>query len=139
MSTSSENKELLQRIFDGLATGNSRPFVEAMDEGFSWTITGHTRWSRTWRGKQAVLGELFPALRARLDGRIRTVAHRIVADEAHVVVEARGDNVTRSGERYDNAYCYVFRVSGGKLQDVTEYLDTALVAAVMGDPPDAAR
>jgi ketosteroid isomerase-like protein len=137
MSTAAQNRELLQRVFDGLAVGDSRPFVEAMDEGFSWTITGGTRWSRTWKGKQAVLTELFPALRARIDGRIRTRALRIVADGEHAVVEARGENVTREGERYDNTYCYVFRVSGGKLQDVTEYLDTALVDAVMGEPPAA--
>ena len=138
MSTASENRQLLQRIFDRLAVGDSRPFVDAMDDGFSWTITGSTRWSRTWRGKASVLTQLFPALRDRIDGRIRTRALRVIADDEHAVVEARGDNVTRDGKRYDNAYCYVFRVSGGKLQDVTEYLDTALVDAVMGEPPAAA-
>jgi uncharacterized protein len=130
-----ENKQLLKLVFDELAMGNSRPFVDAMADGFSWTIGGTTKWSRKYDGKQAVLTELFPALRARIDGRIRTTAHRFIAEGEWVVVEATGHNTTRDGKRYDNRYCYVFRVEGGKLQELTEYLDTELVGAVIGDPP----
>jgi ketosteroid isomerase-like protein len=53
-----------------------------------------------------------------------------------VIVEARGDNVTRTGERYDNEYCFVFRLSGGKIVEVKEYSNTALIDAVLGDPSD---
>jgi ketosteroid isomerase-like protein len=130
--SATENKELLQRIFAELDQGNSRPFVEAMAEGFSWTVTGTTRWSRTYAGKQAVVKELFGALRERLDGRIRTTAQRFIADGEHVAVEARGRNVTRDGRPYENRYCFLFRVADGKLQEVTEYLDTELVTAVLG-------
>ncbi|HEY6006012.1 MAG TPA: nuclear transport factor 2 family protein [Anaeromyxobacter sp.] len=133
--SATENKELLRRIFAALDEGDGRPFVEAMDDRFRWTITGSSRWSRTWDGKMAVLGELFPALRARIDGRIRTTAHRFVAEGDLVVVEARGSNRTRDGKRYDNAYCYVFRVAGGKLLELTEYMDTELAGSALGDPP----
>jgi uncharacterized protein len=131
--SAAENKQLLQRIFDGLDQGNSRPLVEAMADGFTWTVSGTTRWSRRYEGKQAVLNELFAALRTRIDGRIRNTAHRFIAEGEHVVVEARGHNRTRDGKPYDNAYCFVFRVADGKLQEVTEYMDTLLVASVMGD------
>jgi ketosteroid isomerase-like protein len=134
MSTE-ENRRLLQRVFEALAVGDSRPFVDAMADAFRWTIQGTTSWSRTYDGKEAVLRELFPALRARIDGRIRTAARRFIADGDYVVVEAYGDNVTRDGRRYDNAYCYVFRVAGGQLQALTEYLDTELVTTALGAPP----
>lgn len=65
-----QNKQLLQRIFDELAEGNSRPLVEAMADGFSWTVTGRTRWSRRHEGKQALLDELLGPLRARIEGRV---------------------------------------------------------------------
>ena len=39
-----------------------------------------------------------------------TVAHRLIAVGDYVVVEARGDNVTRTGVRYDNEYCMVWRI-----------------------------
>jgi len=130
--SAAENKQLLQRIFDELDQGNSRPLVEAMADGFTWTVAGTTRWSRRYEGKEAVLNELFAALRARIDGRIRNTAHRFIAEGDHVVVEARGHNRTRDGKAYDNAYCFVFRVADGRLQEVTEYMDTLLVSSVLG-------
>jgi len=129
--SASENKKLLQDIFTELSKGNSAPFVDSMDDRFRWTLTGTTKWSRTYDGKQAVLTELFGVLRAQMAERIRTTAHRIIAEDDLVVVEARGSNVTKAGKAYDNAYCFVFRVEGGKLMDVTEYLDTELVTSAL--------
>jgi ketosteroid isomerase-like protein len=113
--------------------GNSRPFVEAMADDFSWTVTGTTKWSRKYAGKSTVLGELFGTLSSRIDGRIRTIADRYIAEGEHVVVEAHGSNTTKSGKPYNNRYCFVFRVSEGKLKEVTEYLDTELVTATLSD------
>ena len=128
-----ENKRLLEDIFAAMARGDSRPLVESMGEDFRWTIAGNGRWSRTY-DKQAVMSELFPALRARIEGRIKMVPQRILADGDHVVVEARGDNTTKSGVPYNNSYCFVFRLAGGKLAEVTEYMDTELVTAALGAP-----
>ncbi len=138
MSTA-ENKELLQRIFDGLDQGNSRPLVDAMDDDFTWTVSGTTKWSRRYEGKRAVLDQLFAALRERIDGRIRNTAHRFIAEGDYVVVEARGQNRTRDGKPYENQYCFVFRLGDGKLQEVTEYMDTLLVATVLGDESEGGR
>ena len=128
-----ENKQLLQDIFTATARGDSRPLVEAMADDFRWTIAGSGRWARTY-DKQAVMSELFPALRARIEGRIRIIPQRVLADGDFVVVEARGDNVTRDGKPYNNSYCFVFRLIGGKLAEVTEYMDTELVTAALGAP-----
>jgi uncharacterized protein len=134
-----ENKKLMQEIFAELAKGNSKPFVESMADDFRWTLTGTTTWSKTYNGKQIVLTELFGQLRAKLTDRITTTAHRFIADGDHVAVEARGSNRTKAGIPYNNAYCFVFRLAGGKLQEVTEYLDTALVTAALGDPVQEKR
>jgi len=132
MSTSA-NKQLLQQIFAALAQSNSRPFVDAMADDFCWTMVGSNKWAKTYAGKQAVVGELFPALRQKMD-RITTIAHRFIADGDHVAVEARGSNTTRAGLPYCNTYCFVFRLTDGKLAEVTEYMDSELVTAVLGDP-----
>ncbi len=128
------NKHLLQDIFAATARGDSRPLVDAMADDFRWTISGNGRWSRSYDGRQAVLTELFPVLRERIEGRIKMIPRRILADGDHVVVEARGDNVTKAGQRYDNSYCFVFRLAGGKLAEVTEYMDTELVTSALGAP-----
>ena len=128
-----ENKKLLQQIFAEMAKGNSRPLVESMADDFSWTVSGTTKWSRTYAGKHTVLNELFPPLRAHMADRIKTIAHRMIAEDDFVVVEARGSNTTTSGQPYNNNYCFVFRVAGGKLKEVTEYMDTFLVTRVLGE------
>lgn len=131
MNPTTENKQLLQDIFAGLAQGDSRLLVDSMAEDFRWTAIGSTPWSRTYEGKQTVLTELFVPLRARIADRVRTHAQRFIADGEYVVVEARGANTTKAGKSYNNTYCFVFRVTGGKLREVTEYLDTELVTAVL--------
>ncbi len=127
-----ENKQLMQQIFEELSKGNSEPLVASMADDFRWTVTGTTKWSRTYEGKQSVLVELFGPLRARINGRMRTTAHRLIAEDDFVVVEARGSNTTKSGVPYNNNYCFVFRLSDKQLKEVIEYFDTELVADVLG-------
>jgi lactoylglutathione lyase len=126
-----ENKEQLQRIFAELANGNARPFVDSFADDVRWTIIGTTKWSRTYEGKETVLNELLRPLRERMAGPIKTSATRFLADEDCVVVEARGEATTKTGRAYNNAYCWIFRLDGGKVREITEYLDTELVESAL--------
>jgi len=127
-----ENKQLVEHIFAELAQGNSRPLVESMSDDFCWTVTGSNQWSGTYRGKRAVLDELLAQLTSRIEGRVKTVAHRFIAEGDFVVVEARGNNTTKRGVPYNNAYCFVIRLADGKLREITEYMDTELVTSALG-------
>jgi uncharacterized protein len=129
--TAAENKQLVEAIFAALAQGDSHPLVSDMDDDFQWTVTGSTPWSKTYASKQVVLKELFGTLRSRIEGRIRTIPDRFIAEGDFVVVEAHGHNTTTKGQPYNNRYCFVFRLAGGKLKEVTEYLDTELVTATL--------
>jgi len=130
--SAAENKRLLEGIFAEMAKGNASLFVEAMADDFQWKVMGRKNWTRSFDGKQAVLNDLFGLLRSRLEGNIVTTAQRIIADGDFVVVEARGSSRTKTGAAYDNAYCFVFRVEGGKLKEVREYMDTELATATFG-------
>jgi ketosteroid isomerase-like protein len=127
------NKQLLQDIFAALAQSNPRPLVDAMADDFRWTMVGSNKWAKTYAGREAVTGELFAALRRKMD-RVTTIANRFIAEGDHVVVEARGANTTKAGLPYCNTYCFVFRLADGKLVARTEYMDSELVTAVLGDP-----
>jgi ketosteroid isomerase-like protein len=131
------NKQLVQKVFAGLAQGDPKLFVDSMDEKFRWRISGDSPWSKTFEGKQAVLGGLFVLLRDRIADRPRTIAHRFIAEDDLVVVEASGNNVSKTGAVYDNSYCFVIRVSEGKLQEITEYCDTDLAMNALGAPPES--
>jgi ketosteroid isomerase-like protein len=129
-----ENRDLIERIFAGLEIGDGRLLFESMAEDFRWIIPGTTKWSKTYEGKEAVANDLMRPLRGKIEGRVKTKAQRILADGDFVAVEARGNNVTKAGEPYCNTYCFVFRLEGGKLKEVTEYQDTELATRVLGDP-----
>ena len=64
--------------------------------------------------------------------RPRTVAFNFIADGDYVVVEARGDNVTKAGLRYDNQYCMVWRIENGKIKEIKEYCDSRWSSACSG-------
>jgi ketosteroid isomerase-like protein len=133
--SATDNKKLMQDIFAAIAAGNRAKFVDSLADDVTMRVTGKNSWSQTFKGKAALLRDLYGYLNTLLaDGR-RTVAHRFIADGDHVVVEARGEMTTKAGVRYDNEYCLVYRLENGKIVEIREYLDSALCEAVLGAYP----
>ena len=142
--TTAANKKLMQDIF--AAAANPDPaardralFVASLAEDAKWVVTGQYSWSRTFSGKDAILNDLHGYVRSRLADRTRTIPHRFIADGDIVVVEAKGDNVTPAGVRYDNDYCLVFRLEDGRIKEIREYCDSVLTEQALGPFPKAAR
>jgi ketosteroid isomerase-like protein len=129
-----ENKRLMQGVFDELAKGNGRPFVHALADDVRWTIIGDTAWSGTWEGLASVRGELLDPLFAQFETGYRAEAVSLIAEGDHVVIESRGDVTTKAGKPYRNTYCYVCRLRAGKIIELTEYCDTELLTSAL-DPP----
>jgi uncharacterized protein len=129
------NRARMEFVFAETAKGNGMPFLDALAEDACWTIIGTTNWSKRYEGKAAIMAELIAPLRRVLAPPLKTHARRIIAEADLVVVEARGENVTRNGKAYENNYCYVFEFRDGKVSALTEYADTELFRSVLGDPP----
>lgn len=125
--TTEENKQIMQRVFDELARGNTPALIEALADDVEWHITGTTKFSKTYRGKATLMNELVGPLFSQLEGQFVMTADRFIADDNYVVVEARGKSTTKAGRPYNNKYCWVFRLEDGKVKEVTEYMDTQLV------------
>ena len=130
-TTTDRNRQLMRGVFAELAGGNNRPFREALADDIAWTIIGTTRWSRTYRGKQALIDELLRPLYALFADQYTATVHRIIADDDVVVVEYRGKVTTTAGKPYHNTYCFVCRLADGKIRELTEYCDTALIEAAL--------
>ena len=114
-------------------------FTASLADDAKWIVTGQYSWSRTFAGKDAILNDLHGYVRTRLRDRTRTVAERFIADGDIVVVEAKGDNVTPAGVRYDNDYCLVFRFEDGKIKEIREYCDSVLTEKALGLFPQPTR
>lgn len=128
-----QNRQLLRDIFDRMATGDTRALAEAMSDDFRWVFPGNWSWSGAWESKRVVLDGLLRPLMAQFAD-YRSEADLILADGDRVVVQARGHATTKRGERYDQTYLFLFRVAGGRLTEVVEHCDTALVERVLERP-----
>jgi uncharacterized protein len=131
--SATQNKQLLEDVFGELARGNTRALPDAMAADFRWTFAGDWSWSGTWQPKQVVIDELLGPLMAQLED-YRSEATLVLADGDRVVVQARGEARTKRGDPYRQTYCYIFRVRDGRLTEVVEHCDTALVERVL-EPP----
>jgi len=129
-----ENKELISGAFSELERGNGGPFVDLLGEDISWRIVGTTEWSGTWEGKEAVQRRLLDPLFAQFATRYRSTAIQLIAEGDRVVIECRGDVTTKAGRPYRNSYCYVCRMEGGKVRELTEYCDTELLTKALTPP-----
>ena len=134
MSATDDNKQLIRTIFEGLARGDARLFLDSLDEAAVWRMIGTTAWSGVYTGKAAIRRDLLTPLMAQFADQYVNLADAIIADGDTVVVECRGKVTTKTGKRYDNTYCWVLRMSDGKIASLTEYMDTELVATALEAP-----
>lgn len=128
-------KQLMQAIFNSLTIGDSKLFLDSLHEDFCWTATGSNSWSGVYRGRKVVREQLLRPLFSNFATRYTNTAQRFIAEGEWVVVECQGKVTTKSGQPYDNRYCWVCRVEDGKLLELTEYMDTELVSTAL--PPRA--
>jgi ketosteroid isomerase-like protein len=126
-----KNKELLESIYAELQKGNFQLLIDSLAQDARWTIMGTQEWCRTYDGKQVVLAQLLEPVFAVFAGPGSLTAHRFIAEGEYVAVEARGQCTTKAGKAYNNMYCSIYRIVEGKIKEIAEYMDTALVAAVL--------
>jgi len=127
------NRTTITSIFEAMSRGETRPFGEAMADDFTWRMTGTTAWSGNYTGRTEV-EQMLRILRQQWATQYKSTPSRIFADGDHVIVETRGDVVTKRGKAYNNTYCFVIRMRDDKMVDLTEYFDTELVTAAL-EPP----
>jgi hypothetical protein len=129
------NKKLVQQIYADSASRSGTTFADHLADDASWVVTGQYSWSHEFKGRDAIQNGLIGHFRSFFAERPRTVAFNFIAEGDYVVVEARGDNVTKAGLRYDNQYCMVWRIEHGKIRQIKEYCDSTLVERVLGPFP----
>lgn len=137
MSTE-DNRRLITEIFSRLAVGDGSLFVQSLSDDVVMRVTGSYSWSRTFRGKKALLRDLYGHVGRLTAPPSRTIPDNIIADGEFVAVEAHGEMTTTEGNPYNNEYCLVYRVREGKIVEIREYQDSTLCEAVLGAFPDGA-
>jgi uncharacterized protein len=127
-----ENKEIIRKMFTDLGAGNGDVFLNTLADDVQYTIIGTGKYSDTYRGKADFVARLLGPLGAQIVGHLVITPDNFIAEGDYVAMQSHGKSQSENGVAYNNTYCHIFRVVGGKVKQVTEYLDTELVTRAFG-------
>jgi ketosteroid isomerase-like protein len=134
-----ENIRLLNRYFSAMSVGDWETVEGMYHDDIVVHMAGTTPASGRLEGKEAVTKDLIAQqVLAALDVEKVQFAKRwkiMCADDERVVAIMEGGGPTRSGERYDQTYCEIFRFRDGKVIEMHAFLDTALVERALFQNP----
>jgi len=123
----SGNKAIVQQWFDHIAAGEAEAAFALFADDIVYDLKGTTPVSGVYRGLDQIVNEFFVPWRKQIDGDLVVQVDEMIAEGERVVVLGRGAAKTVFGLRYDNDYAFVFTVRDGRITQVVEFLDTALV------------
>jgi len=128
-----ENKELIRNMWAEASRGNVEAFLNSFADDVQYTIIGTTKFSGIFKSKHDLVNRALMPLISELENPGSTVTDNLIAEGDYVVQQAHGvGRKAKSGEPYNNTYCFVYKVFGGKVKEVTEYADTELVTRAFG-------
>jgi ketosteroid isomerase-like protein len=131
METKSAGQVALD-MYTALAGGDLVRYLDCLSDDVRITLYGDHRLSRTFVGKDDILMNMFAPAVERLEGGVDVTFKHVIADGNRVAIEAEGKGRSRDGRAYDNFYCFVVTVEGGKVIESHEYMDTQLAKAIIG-------
>jgi uncharacterized protein len=129
--------EETRAVVAGYVAALQRGDIEALRASFApkatWTIRGDIPVAGTWTGPDEIIDGFLAQMTATLDPAtpVTQDLHRVIADGEWAVAEWTSHARARGGAPYENDYAVVFRVTGGRIDAVTEYCDTSFMKRVL--------
>jgi uncharacterized protein len=127
------NSEIVAAAFEKMAEGDPSLYLDIIHDDFRYEFVGASTWGGTYNGKADFRQNFGRILMERVTPPLRLKTQRILESGDHVILEVAGANTTRDGRDYNNRLCMIMRMAGGKIIEITEYCDTALVLDRLGE------
>ena len=128
-----KNQEIVQSWFDLIAEGKAQAAFALFSDDIVYDLKGTTPVSGRYRGLKSIIDDFFTPWRKQIDGELVLKVDELIGEGDRVVALARGKAKTIYGTPYDNDYAFVFGLRGGRITEVIEYLDTAMVETAAYD------
>lgn len=129
MTDLARNKELVRQYLKAVEAKDVEQLGELLADDLEYWVAGSLPLSGT-HGKSLIL-KAFQAPESRnAVVEITQTPVTFTAEGDRVAVEVEGTSRTAAGEPYNNQYHYLFEFRDGKIVQIREYMDTALVASV---------
>jgi uncharacterized protein len=124
------NAELVLSTWNAFLKGDVKGAFANLHDDATWTIPGlMPDLSGVKRGKAEIVGFLRAAV-SRFPGGLRSEVKRVHEAGNAVIVELVNRSTTAAGKPYENEYCFVYELDGGKIRAIREYVDTQKAAAI---------
>jgi len=127
------NEQLALDFFAALSSGDLERLRPFLDENSVWEpmvkdIPGAGRYQGN-----AIIDEFLAPVRGMFaPGDPKIHVQTIFSDGDFVAVESYSDGKLQDGRAYHNRYSWVFRMNGGKIGSLHEYMDSHYVARLFG-------
>lgn len=128
--SASENKKLMREAFAAWANGDGMAFFNLLADDAAWTVIGNCPISGTYVGRQRLIEDALKPQRAKLAGPPTPIVMNLLAEGDTIVIQWVGKGTTKTGQPYNNSYCYVVQIDNGRVIRGTAYLDTELVRSI---------
>lgn len=123
-------REVIESFYEKLGRGDMAGVMSLYGQDIVYTVTGTTPISGSFRGLDEIREKLFVPVFSKVRDLVLK-PDQLIAEGDTVVALVRGQAKTAEGAPYANRYAFVFRVQDGKIAEVTEFLDTALVETAL--------
>jgi ketosteroid isomerase-like protein len=127
-----ENKRLVSNTWMAFARDDVEAGLANMSDDVTWLVPGtDPRYCGLKVGKDAIrrYRALVPGM--FVDGRRHNEIRHIYGEGDTVIFELYARGNLANGKLYENVYCYVFEITGGKIRHIREYADTQKAAELL--------
>jgi uncharacterized protein (TIGR02246 family) len=136
---STTTRDNINNYMNAIRAGDEAALRDAFHPDATWWLPGDLPISKTWRGRDAILGEFLGAVMSRFDGEtMRFTTHTVVVDGDRAVLEWTVEGMTVDGNPYKNDYLAVFEYRDGRIAAVREYMDTGVMGRLLFPEAQAA-
>lgn len=133
------NIAIATRFYEALADGDFDALADLHSDDVIFNLLGTTPVSGRWEGKAECFGPLVAdAVVGKLDPATIQFSRQwriMCADDERVVGLMRGGGMAKNGHEYLQTYCQIMTIKNGKIVEMHELFDTALVELALNDNP----
>jgi ketosteroid isomerase-like protein len=124
-----DREQLFAKLADPATTDK---FFERVSDNVSWTVMGTHPLAGTYASKRAFFDSTFTVLDPLMRDGLRLEVRNLHVADDYAIAELQAMATTSEGVPFDNRYCWVCRFDGDFIVEVRAYLDSAMVAYVIG-------
>jgi len=128
--SAAENKKTRAGSIRGLGKWGWHGLLQPVSGQCQLDSDGNLPYFRDLRRPRTINRGCPQAARAKLAGPPTPAVLNLIAEGDTVVIQWMGKGTTKTGQLYNNSYCYVVQIENSSIIRGTAYLDTELVRAI---------